>query len=75
MLRVPLVLLIRAYRVLLSPWLGAHCRYQPTCSAYAIAAIETHGVARGTLLAIARITRCHPFHAGGYDPVPPGKAR
>lgn len=65
---------IKAYRLLLSPWLGAHCRYQPSCSTYAIEALETHGVARGSWLALSRIARCHPFHAGGYDPVPPRNA-
>lgn len=62
---------IRAYRALLSPWLGSHCRFHPTCSAYALAAVETHGVVKGLALATARIARCHPFHRGGYDPVPP----
>lgn len=62
---------IRAYRVVLSPWLGMHCRFHPTCSAYAIEAVETHGVMKGLALAAARIGRCHPLHRGGYDPVPP----
>ncbi len=62
---------IRLYQILISPWLGTHCRYEPTCSAYAMEAVRVHGVFRGGLLAIARIGRCHPFHAGGYDPVPP----
>ncbi len=62
---------IRLYQILISPWLGMHCRYEPTCSAYAMEAVRVHGVFRGGLLAIARIGRCHPFHAGGYDPVPP----
>ena len=61
---------IRAYRLLLSPWLGLNCRYQPTCSAYALEALEKHGVIRGTWLAIRRIVRCHPGGGSGYDPVP-----
>ncbi|MCL2138723.1 MAG: membrane protein insertion efficiency factor YidD [Treponema sp.] len=64
------VLLIRFYQKAVSPWLPASCRYYPTCSAYAIEAIEKHGFFRGFLLAARRILRCHPFHAGGYDPVP-----
>jgi putative membrane protein insertion efficiency factor len=66
-----LVFLVRAYQLAISPWLGAHCRFHPTCSAYALEAIETHGALRGTGLAIRRIARCHPFHPGGSDPVPP----
>ena len=61
---------IRAYRLLLSPWLGLNCRYQPTCSAYALEALEKHGAIRGTWLAIRRIVRCHPGGGSGYDPVP-----
>lgn len=63
--------LIRAYQLLLSPWLGHQCRFSPSCSHYAIEAITVHGPWRGTLLAARRIGRCHPWHAGGYDPVPP----
>jgi putative membrane protein insertion efficiency factor len=61
---------VHAYRLLLSPWLGLNCRYQPTCSAYALEALEKHGAIRGTWLAIRRITRCHPGGGSGYDPVP-----
>lgn len=65
------IYLIRAYQLLLSPVIGNHCRYQPTCSAYAIEAIEAHGVLRGTVLAARRIGRCHPWGGAGHDPVPP----
>jgi putative membrane protein insertion efficiency factor len=65
-----LVLLIRAYRYMLSPMLGRSCRFFPSCSEYAIEALQRHGAVRGTWLATKRITRCHPWHPGGYDPVP-----
>ena len=65
-----LMLPIRAYRLLLSPWLGQRCRFHPSCSAYAMQALETHGALRGLWLSVVRITKCHPFHAGGVDPVP-----
>lgn len=61
---------IRAYQYVLSPWLGLHCRFQPTCSCYAIDAITEHGPGRGLVLAIARLSKCHPWHQGGTDPVP-----
>lgn len=67
--------LIAAYRRWLSPALGTHCRYLPSCSAYAQEAIAVHGLARGGWLALRRILRCHPFCAGGYDPVPPRSDR
>lgn len=72
-LRLPaflLILLIRIYQVLLSPMLPAACRYQPSCSAYAVEAVERYGALRGGWMAARRIGRCHPFRPGGYDPVP-----
>lgn len=61
---------IRGYRRWISPLFPPSCRFQPTCSQYALEAIAIHGAFKGTLLAIARLLRCHPFHSGGYDPVP-----
>lgn len=72
MLKILLILLIRGYRVLISPLLPPACRFYPTCSVYALEAIERFGVWRGGILAIRRVSRCHPWHPGGYDPVPPG---
>lgn len=63
--------MIRGYRRFISPLLGRNCRYEPTCSAYAMEAVEIHGVAKGGWLAVKRVGRCHPFRAGGIDPVPP----
>jgi putative membrane protein insertion efficiency factor len=69
-MRQILVGLVRLYQIFLSPLLPAACRYYPTCSAYALEALERHGPWRGSWLAIKRIGRCHPFHPGGFDPVP-----
>lgn len=65
-----LQLLIRAYQLLLSPFLGNHCRFTPSCSAYAMEAIDKYGSIKGSWLAIKRIGRCHPLCEGGHDPVP-----
>jgi putative membrane protein insertion efficiency factor len=65
---------IRLYQWFLSPLLGQNCRYHPSCSAYALEALELHGAGRGSWLAVRRICRCHPWHAGGYDPVPESRA-
>ena len=69
------VFLIVAYQRLLSVRLGRNCRYFPSCSQYAIEAIELHGVGRGGLLALRRLGRCHPLRPGGFDPVPPPRTR
>ena len=61
---------VRAYRSWISPLLGPHCRFAPTCSTYAAEALQARGAARGSWLAVRRIARCHPFHPGGHDPVP-----
>lgn len=62
--------LVRLYQYLISPLLGPRCRFHPSCSHYAIEAIERHGTLRGSWLALRRLGRCHPWHPGGYDPVP-----
>jgi hypothetical protein len=66
------VLLIRLYQWTLSPLIGPACRFHPTCSRYALEAIERFGVVRGSWLALRRLGRCHPWHPGGFDPVPAG---
>ena len=68
-LTVPII----AYRRWISPGLPARCRFYPSCSAYALEAIARHGAIKGFWLSVRRIGRCHPFHPGGYDPVPPGR--
>lgn len=66
----PVIALVKIYRYAISPMLGRSCRFDPSCSAYAIEALERHGVFKGAWLAARRIGRCHPWHPGGYDPVP-----
>lgn len=63
-----LILLVRLYQVILSPLLGGHCRYQPTCSVYFIEAVRKYGALKGAWRGVLRIARCHPWHPGGYDP-------
>ncbi len=70
MIRWLLVRAVKAYRLLLSPWLGSACRFTPTCSAYSLEALERHGAGVGTYLTVARLARCHPWCDGGIDPVP-----
>ena len=66
-----LIALVRAYRFFLSPWLGSSCRFEPTCSAYALQALQQHGAIAGSYLTLRRLARCHPWCEGGHDPVPP----
>jgi hypothetical protein len=73
-MRALLRLLIRSYQRLVSPLLAPRCRFHPSCSQYALEAIELHGAGRGSWLAVRRLMRCHPLHPGGYDPVPAAKA-
>jgi putative membrane protein insertion efficiency factor len=68
-MRIILVSLLKFYKTTISPWLPQSCRFVPTCSEYAREAIERHGVLRGSMMGLRRLLRCHPFHAGGYDPV------
>ena len=68
-----LLALLGIYRRVVSPLLPRHCRYEPTCSAYAVEAIRRHGALRGGALAVRRVGRCHPWAPGGVDPVPPGR--
>jgi len=70
MIRRTLIGLIKAYRLLLSPALGSSCRFEPTCSAYALQALQMHGAATGSYLMLKRLGRCHPWCEGGLDPVP-----
>ena len=67
---LPLVAVVRAYQWLVSPLLPPSCRFYPSCSAYAVTALQRHGAAKGSWLAARRVARCHPFHPGGLDPVP-----
>lgn len=70
MIRHVLIGLVKAYRLLLSPWLGSACRFEPTCSAYALDALQFHGAMIGGYLSVRRLVRCQPWCAGGHDPVP-----
>jgi len=70
-MRYLFIVLVRFYQLAISPWLPPACRYTPTCSAYAIEALRIHGPLRGLWLSASRLARCHPFHPGGFDPVPP----
>lgn len=73
--RAALIGLVRFYRFFLSPWLGSACRFEPTCSAYALGALEQHGALAGSWLTAGRLMRCHPWCAGGHDPVPQARPR
>lgn len=70
MIKNLLIGLVKVYRLFFSPWLGSSCRFEPTCSAYSLQAFERHGAAAGAYLTLARLGRCHPWCAGGSDPVP-----
>ncbi len=70
MLNKIFIAIIRFYQMCISPMLGTHCRFSPSCSQYALEAIQTHGSLKGLYLTIKRISKCHPFHTGGHDPVP-----
>ncbi|HEY8456185.1 MAG TPA: membrane protein insertion efficiency factor YidD [Actinopolymorphaceae bacterium] len=74
-MKAVLVLLLKGYRLFISPLYGQVCRYHPSCSAYALEAVERHGALRGSWLAVRRLVRCHPWTPGGYDPVPPVRPR
>jgi uncharacterized protein len=74
-MRLVLTALVRTYRYCVSPMLGPNCRFYPTCSCYAEEALERYGAMKGCYLTIRRLLRCHPWHVGGYDPVPPPTAR
>jgi putative membrane protein insertion efficiency factor len=75
LLSAVLLVLIEAYRLLVSPMIGPCCRHAPSCSAYAMEAVRVHGALRGSWLALKRVCRCHPFERGGYDPVPESEHR
>jgi putative membrane protein insertion efficiency factor len=70
MMKELLMLLVKGYRLILSPWLGSSCRFTPTCSAYALETLESYGAAKGSYLTLRRLSRCHPWCDGGHDPVP-----
>lgn len=70
-MRHVLIFFLRIYKLCISPFLGNHCRFYPSCSEYAAEAIDTHGAMKGSYLAMRRLAKCHPWHEGGEDPVPP----
>ncbi len=74
-MRTALVWVIRAYQYSISPLIGPSCRFFPSCSEYAVEAVSRHGVVRGGWLALRRVGRCHPWHPGGFDPVPESRKR
>ena len=69
-LSLPFIALIKCYQLLISPWLGPQCRFTPSCSHYAVAALKKYGIFKGSWLAVKRILRCHPWGGKGFDPVP-----
>lgn len=73
MIKAMLIGLVKGYRLLLSPWLGSSCRFEPTCSVYSLQALQLHGAAAGSYMTLARLVRCHPWCVGGLDPVPSAK--
>jgi uncharacterized protein len=75
MIKYLLIGLVKGYRLLLSPWLGSSCRFEPTCSAYSLQALQLHGAAVGSYLTLKRLVRCHPWCEGGADPVSHEKPR
>jgi putative membrane protein insertion efficiency factor len=75
MIKSALIGLVKTYRLLLSPWLGSACRFEPTCSAYSLQALQMHDATTGSYLTLARLARCHPWCVGGLDPVPIEKPR
>jgi putative membrane protein insertion efficiency factor len=75
MINYCLIKMVKGYRLFLSPWLGSACRFEPTCSVYSLQALQTHGAAAGSYLTLTRLGRCHPWCAGGSDPVPTQKPR
>ena len=75
MMQAVLMGLVRGYRLLLSPWLGSACRFEPTCSVYALQALERHGAAAGSYLTLRRLARCQPWCDGGHDPLPQERPR
>lgn len=75
MLARALIALVRLYQLMISPWLGRVCRFEPSCSRYAVACLESHGAGRGSLLSVKRLCKCHPFHPGGFDPPPAVETR